>query len=246
MKARIYPIFLLLLCACAAMAEPVQVVVPNNLANAEGNSSMSDFLNSPTFRMQMVFDASQFGALANGAGVTNSLTSISFRLDSASRSAVLYVFDGASVSLSTTLRGPDNLSTVFSDNSGPDRVTVFNGALAFGAAYQPTMNPQPLVENITLTTPFHYSPSQGNLLVDIRGVSGHVLFLGELDAEATTSDSVSRVFAFSNLATTGTADTLGLVTGFNITVVPEPATWLFLALGLLLFGFCKRRKIHGT
>src|SRR5207247_4807945 len=138
----------------------------------------------------------------------------------------LYSFDGASVSLSTTLRGPDNLSPVFADNVGPDRVTVFTGSLGFGAAYQPGASPQPLAENITLTTPFYYSPSQGNLLVDIRGVSGHVFFTGDLDAESTTGDAVSRVLAFSNLATTGTADTLGLVTGFNITVVPEPTAWL--------------------
>jgi len=203
---------------------------------------MSDFLNTPSFRMQMVFDASQFGALATGPNVTNSLTSISFRPDgSSSADGVVYLFAGASVTISTTQREPDGLSTVFADNVGANPVTVYNGALAFGGGYQPGASPQPFGNSIILTTPFFYSPSQGNLLVDIRGVSGQVLYAGALDADPTTDDSVSRVFALSNLAGTGTADSLGLATRFNVTIVPEPATWVLFCGGLFLIGVLKLR-----
>jgi len=60
--------FFLSLCACAALAQPVQVVVPNGLANAEGNSSMSDPFNSTAFRFQQVFDASQFAFWGEALG----------------------------------------------------------------------------------------------------------------------------------------------------------------------------------
>src|SRR2546421_12517929 len=107
---------LFVFCAGSMLAQQVHIAVPNNLANTEGNSSLNDFLNASSFRMQMVFDASQFASLGSGPHVSNSINSISFRLDGASTFDAHYLFGGASVTLSTTLKGPDTLSPVFADN----------------------------------------------------------------------------------------------------------------------------------
>jgi hypothetical protein len=230
---------LLLLRAVSAAAQPVQVVVPNQLANVEGNSSASDVLTASSFRLQMVFAASQF-PLSSAPNVTNSLTRISFRIDGASTFDVLSSFGGASVSLSTTPRGPDNLSPVFAENSGANRVTIYSGAIAIGGAHFPGQSPEPFGNGFTAITPFYYSPAQGNLLIDIRGVGGQVLFPGAMDAQATTGDAVSWVFATSNLATVGTADTLGLVAHFDFVVIPEPNLLLLLLPGLAAAWFLRR------
>lgn len=220
-----------------------RIAVPNTLANVEGNSSVNDFLSSSSFRMQIVFDASQFAIPAGASGRINSL---SFRLNGASSDAVQYVFGGGSVTASTTTRTPDGLSPVFADNVGLDAVTIFNGAVAYGAAYQPGQSPQPFAQNIGATTAFWYMPSQGNLLLDIRGRSGQTLFAGGLDAQSTVGDSISRVFATSELFASGTADSLGLVTRFDFTVVPEPSTWALLIVGITVFGFSQRKWRGGA
>ena len=91
-----------------------------------------------------------------------------------------------------------------------------------------------------MTTPFWYRPEQGNLLLDIKGRSGLTVFPGALDAQSALGDSISRVFANSEILTSGTADTLGLVTRFNMTVVPEPSTWALLLTGSALLALYRR------
>lgn len=229
-----------------AWAIPLQYVVPNNLANVEGNTSVNDFLNASSFRMQMVFDASQFGGLGSGPGISNLVTSIAFRLDGGSANTVASFFGGSSVTLSTTLKSPDSLSPVFAENVGSDAVTIFNGAIGFGTTLVPGAMPQPFHDSVLATAPFYYFPSQGNLLVDIRARSGQVLFPGALDAQAALGDPVSRVFAADEVLTSGTIDSLGLVTRFNIAVIPEPATWSLLVMGLTLTALVRRRKAYGS
>jgi len=77
MKTTILPPSLILLIFFAPVfliQAATQIVVPNAGTNIEGNSSASDVLTASSFRMQMVFDASQFGALS---AVSNSGPSFS-------------------------------------------------------------------------------------------------------------------------------------------------------------------------
>jgi len=160
-----------------------QVVVPNGLANVEGNSSTSEPFTSTSFRFQQVFDASQF---AIPLGSSGRIESISFRLDSACTNDAVMFFGGSSVQLSTTQHEPDTLSSVFAENRGADAVTLFNGAISFGGLCQPGATTQPFHATLGATTPFFYIPSQGNLLQEIRGGSGQAFLPGFLDVLSET------------------------------------------------------------
>jgi hypothetical protein len=216
-----------------------QGVVPVGLSGTEGNSSVNDFLNSSSFRMQMVFDASQFSI---PAGASGRVDQIAFRADGGSTGPVQYLFSGGSVTLSTIPVGPDGLSTTFANNIGANAVTIYNGALNLGGGYVSGQSPQAFANQIPGITPFWYNPQQGNLLVDIVGGGGIPLFLGALDAHNVVGDGVSRVVAYHFLAESGTADSLGLVTRFNMTVVPEPSTTVLALLGLAATAFALRRR----
>ncbi len=232
---RIVQMFALLLVGSNALAQgTLSFAVPNAQANSEGNSSTSDPFTSSSFRFQQVFSASEFGT------TPFIINSIAFRIDGASTGPVGWSFGGGSLQLSTTTRTPDSLSPIFADNIGSDVRTIFNGAFGIGGSYQPGANPQPFSQNIPGSSSFIYNPAQGNLLLDIRGRSGLTLFPGSMDGQSTVGDSVSWVFANSELPASGTANTFGLITRFDVTVVPEPATWMLGFLGWVVLVLFRR------
>jgi hypothetical protein len=102
---------------------------------------------------------------------------------------------------------------------------------------------------INFTTPFLYNPAAGNLLLDVRNFSGASVTNTFFDAQTTTGDSVSRVYGAEGapLATSGTTDSLGLITRFTYSTpnasVPEPGS-LAMLLGFSVTGvrFLRRRK----
>lgn len=239
----------LVLGCCVTAHAAQQIVVPNALDNAEGNSSVNDLLNAQSFRMQMVIEASQFSSLSSAPGMTNFLSSIWFRTDGASTDGALSDWGGSSVTLSITRRGVDGLSPIFAENVGANPVTIFTGALVLGGSHIPGADPQPFgLSVIAGVTPFAYSPAQGNLLVDIIAGSGMVFLPGALDAQSTIGDGISRVFAISELGLSGTADSLGLAMRFDFVVVPEPSSIALTTLGavmmLLLVITRNRTKRH--
>ena len=166
-----------------------------------------------------------------------------FRTDERS----LPIFGNASFSdvefrFSTTSRQPDGLSTLFSENIGPDETTVFGrGPLNLN------WSQGSFVTGIPLNQPFLYNPAAGNLLLDMRNYgSGDI---PSLDAFAVLGDSVSSVSTgFGADRPTGGLATHGLATLFWVDVVPipEPSTTALLLLGLIGLSWKSRRSFKST
>jgi hypothetical protein len=114
------------------------------------------------------------------------------------------------VSLSTTTRSVNGLSTDLPSNIGADNKVIFNGALG-RTSTAPSFT-------ITASSPFVYDPGAGNnLLLDIvvtnQTVKPNGTGNGYNDADGTGS-STSRAYVLVSNAI-GTVDTVGLVTRFN-------------------------------
>ena len=82
--------------------------------------------------------------------------------------------------------------------------------------------------------PFYYDPSIGNLLMEIFITKDQDQIMGGFDSSSNFGDLTSRANTFGNVG-------YGLVTEFDVTAVPLPATlWLF-SSGLF-FLFSMKRK----
>jgi hypothetical protein len=223
----------------APQSQASSIVAPNANQNVDGDAnniapfSAGLFGTGPTERYQQVYAASQFAA----AGSTFDIGAIAFRLDANDAPGFESdTYPSIQIDLSTTAFGPNGLSSTFANNVGADDHVVYNGSLTLSGAGGQNPNPFNLI--VSLQSPFLYTPSQGNLLLDIRINQGGTGFLAALDA---TSDSAftSRVRSFNDVASlTGTADTFGLVTQFSTpSGIPEPSALTLCAGGLALLGF---------
>jgi hypothetical protein len=218
---------LTLFTALAAGAAPAQtVVVPNGLTSIEGNTSNIFPFQTPgpippSQRYQQVFAASEFAALSGPSLITE----IAVRPDAQFGTTFTVMINAIQINLSTTGAAPDALSLTFADNIGADDTIVFSGSLSLTSGLTgPPAGPKEFDYVIPLQTPFLYDPAAGNLLLDVRNLSGALAFTS-FDAQISGGDSVSRVFSNPFLSPpqdvtspTGFADTLGLVVRF--TAVP--------------------------
>lgn len=197
------------------------LVVPNKWTRVEGDTgNLFPLFSDQPIRYQQVFDASQFSQLKNGGGLINR---IAFR-GHGPGVPFSATIPQLQVSLSTTSNSPDNLSSTFADNVGPDNTQVFSGPLPTAVTFTGDATNFEVV--INFTTPFYYDPSKGNLLLDIVNPEGGTEVLPlqqELDGTLVTGDPVSRVYNYGD-ATSATAgqsggvdenDTYGLITRFN-------------------------------
>ena len=216
MASRWFSVFLLTALSVLAMGQSIPI--PNSCGGVEGNSSSSyPFFSGFTVRYQQVYDASQFSAVTNGGWIYW----LNFRPDGGTPSFGALV-SNVEIHLSTTLRHPDGLSPLFSDNVGPDDATVFYGAVGL---YSPApSSPEGFgigYNQAQLTNYFWYNPTAGNLLLDVRIHTLISPFYIIPPMDAATNQGVSSVYAAPVDATNGTIDTAGLVT--LITIAPVPS-----------------------
>jgi hypothetical protein len=194
-------------------------------------------------RYQQVFNASQFSAISGGGGY---ISVIGFRADGLCQQQPVQDNPLIQINLSTTSKGADSLSPVFSENVGlDDHVVRGPSDLYLSGACAPAGTPKFFSVYFALDSPFYYNPNAGNLLLDIRNLSGPVIDgnLLHLDSEATSGDSISSILAFNaNAQTADQLDSSGFITEFTIQPVPEPSTWTLVGLGLSGLAFSTHRK----
>ncbi|HLK67952.1 MAG TPA: PEP-CTERM sorting domain-containing protein [Bryobacteraceae bacterium] len=228
---------LVLFLSCAAVSQ-ASVVVPNSLANTEGNANNNfPFDSIDPMRYQQVYAADQFP----GAGL---IDSIAFRPDGPLGEMFSLSIANIEIDLSTTQAAPDALSDTFADNVGPDNTVVYSGPLTLSSANTgPAGGPKDFDIVINFMTPFFYNPGNGNLLLDVKNNSGTPSGLaGGFDSEFDFGDSVSRVHGDIGSPTASVNDTEGLVTEFS--VVPEPGTLALLFIGSLLVFIAWRLRVR--
>jgi PEP-CTERM motif len=229
--------FLYLLLATVAVTQADDLVVPQSNTSTEAPSN-NDYpfgtlgsINLHSMRYQQVYGAAVFAPIASPIQVTQ----LAFRPDAVFGAAFSNTLT-AQIDLSTTQSGPDNLNSTFALNVGPDDVTVFpEGPLTLSSAFiGPSGGPKNFDIMVSLTTPFIYSPANGNLLLDVRVFDGaSSTFFDATDDLPDTSDGMSRQWSVDGVNSTVTTfhDSQGLVTKFTFTPVPEPSTPALLGLG---------------
>ena len=218
------------------------IVLPVGTENRDGNTSAWEpfAIGTNSMRYQQVFTPLGFTAYF---GDTESflIDGIFFRVDRTNANGSFINILDFAINLSTTIRGPDELSTLFAENTGVDDMSVLARTNLFIRADFPGS----YSTRIHFTQPFYYDTLAGNLLLDVRYYSspgpGQ---LQPLDAVNFPNDDTSRVWANSVNATSGTADSLGLVLGLDVTPIPEPASLTLLICGVAVIGFDIRRQTH--
>jgi PEP-CTERM motif len=224
---------LALVATLSTVSSALTLVAPGAWTSTEAPTNNTFPFGSSGVRYQQVYAASEFVS----AGGPILISAIKFRRDGPTGGTGFTDTITWSMNLSTTSAAPDGLSTTFASNIGGDAVSVFAGTQVFSSSSS-AGPPRDFDAVITFTTPFLYNPSGGNLLWDVTRTSTNVSH--SMDAVSVIGDSVSRLRATSASATTGTADSLGLVTQFEYTAVPEPATMA--ALGLGIAALLRRRR----
>jgi hypothetical protein len=195
------------------------VVVPNELAQVEGDAAQLSPFNSSiagrSVRYQQVYDASQFEAVRPEGEF---ITAIDFRMDSPSGYPSGVRLRDMQVSLSTTSKGPDTLSTNFAENVGPDSAIIFRGQFESSFGYTRNYSPQVFDLGIIASPWFFYRPSAGNLLLDVKvfTYSNSIPDAAPFDASDVTGDPISTLGSANVTSATGTPSTRGLVTAFAI------------------------------
>jgi hypothetical protein len=236
----------ILACACLAACLPCIFAqgtawlgyVPGESPTVEGDSFLQQPFRFPSSRFQQIYSSSSFSNLAGSQGVY--IGTVYFRLDSRPNNVINGYYTNFQINLSTTLRPPEGLSPVFSENVGADDTMVFAPTTVRYFNGSSMTNPQASAIGVRFSQDFFYHPTNGNLLLDIRIPNG--TWTAIMDGWNQPGDGISSVFGnFGD--SSGTVSTFGLATLFTGTQVPEPSGIALALIGLTAFAlFIRKRK----
>jgi hypothetical protein len=227
----------------AVVGQADTLVVPSQLANVEGNSgaNLGWGFGVPS-RIQQVYSSSLFSALGpEGANISE----LRFRIDGGGPNGFSTTSE-LEVHLSSTPVGEGSLSWDCRRNVGSDETVVLTRRQINLSSGYVAGGPNAFSIVIPFPTRFHYSPSNGNLLVDIFAYEPGQLRV--FDAQFIEGDGLGIVYGgfgpqIEPMITT--VFSAGFVTQFTFVTVPEPSIVAFSALGLVSLGlrshYVKRR-----
>lgn len=228
----VFSVFGIIALVVTAQVASGSVIVPSaNTSTAGTTDNRFPFLVAAGMRYQQVYASSQFSGPVT-------IDEIDFRNGIFVDEAFTSTISNIQISLSTTSTSVDGLSSTFASNTGADNTLVYSGSLTLSSTNAAGPGNTHVFDiAIHLQTPFTYNPANGNLLLDVDNLSGAnaAINLDFFDAVNTAGDPVSRVWGTEGQpnATTGTVDTIGLITRFDtVAAVPEPGTILFAGLGM--------------
>ncbi|MCA8966266.1 MAG: hypothetical protein KDC48_15400, partial [Planctomycetes bacterium] len=195
----------------------LSVVIPAGCDVAAGNSSNAFPWGTTAstwggLRLMCVYGATNFTTQNVNSPIL--ITQLKWRPDNNAPTYTGGIFTTATVQLSTSPTGYGGVTTNYATNHGPDLTTVYSGSVTHtatpgSAAWTVTS----WCVDITLTTPFLYDPSQGDLVIDVDYPTGSFTggSVGQMDVQSTGSNS-ARIFASSMYpAANGTSQNHGVV-----------------------------------
>jgi hypothetical protein len=212
----------------------VQSVVPFGLENQSGNGN--DTLFATPGQTQQLFRSTY---LASQWQTPVEITGMAFRVAAGSARSLQVTIPRVEIRFSTSSRTPENMSTIYVVNKGPNETTVFlHDNVSLSGATGQSVNPFDI--RLSFDRPFVYDPVAGNLLMSITLTGG---FLGgaQIDAQGYTSLAASP----AGYVTPHTGDQVGAlaeVTEFSFVPIPEPpVSYLFVAGSFLIIMNLRRR-----
>lgn len=221
----------------------LRIVSPAGLAEKEGNDRGAVTNENRPFYAQYLFPAKDFAALPPG-GLT--IKSLALRPDGATSGPISTSFSDYHLTLSVTSR--DSLAAIFADNFDEPPTTVYSGAATLSAQTDgPRGGPRPFEFVTLLQQPFHYDPTEGNLLLHLQTSSGwsKPYFADAQNAPANPpANTVVYRVGEANPVTGLTENYLPVV---QFIFVPEPSSLLlgaFLVAGLSLGGRRRVGRLH--
>lgn len=216
---------------CAQAAE-IKIVSPSAYQDREGEGQATS--NLPPYRFQQVFPAEDFAALGNQP---HWIVGYTWRPDQSVTSPLTAQLPDQQVRLSTTQRGPGNLSLRFDDNFGSDVTQFYRGRVIPVADAHSGPGPREFYHTgfPAGVTPFLYDPSQGNLLFDV------ISWQGEYPARADMIPGIqTSLYGSSPFATQGGRNA-AVIFQFTFIPVPEPATPTLLVPAIVVY-YARRRS----
>jgi hypothetical protein len=216
------------------------IVVPNANTSAVGNDT--DSPDSGDLRVQQLIGSGQFASV----GGSLLIDQLSFRLAPGSGSGGVSMTN-LNLSLSTSPKFPNTISTTFADNVGPDNTLVFSGPFTDSSLGCTGPAPCPFDINVNFTTPFLYNPTLGSLLLDLKitGVSGDA-FLDSVNFDGPGGGIVSIVGTLNGTTALGSSFNGSDIMQLRYTAVPEPASGALLFIGAAALALIKRGRSAGA
>ncbi|MBL8726329.1 MAG: PKD domain-containing protein [Planctomycetes bacterium] len=202
------------------------VVIPNGLANTEGNTSnLFPWGRGNNFiHIEFLYSNSHF--LNAGVNTPIAITRLRWRADGGPNSWTGGTYANVRVDLSTAAVAHNSPSTNFAANHGPNVTMVHNGPVTMSPGTTTGIGTGPYFVDLPLTTPFVYDPNAGRpLCVEVQFDStqwggGSFAFL---DVQSTGS-LATRIF--NSTVWPSTTGTIGQNHGAVMEVSYAPATGL--------------------